>query len=101
MTRRLLPLLLCVVSACAVTPRAQLAAGLRDAGLSQGVSDCMAGRMVDRLSLLQLRRIAGLPKARSSESVDQFLHRLRALKDPEIVGVATSSAALCASGLAG
>ena len=101
MTRRLLPLLLCAALACAITPRAQLAAGLRDAGLSQRVSDCMAGRMVDRLSLLQLRRISGLSKAKSSESADRFLYRLRALKDPEIVGVATSSAALCATGLAG
>ena len=82
-----------------MTPRSQLESGLRDAGLSAAVSDCMAGRMVERLSLLQLRRIAGLPKARSSGSMDQMLYRLRALKDPEIVGVATSSAALCASGL--
>ena len=101
---RHLPLLLALplalaMSSCA-TPRDQLSAGLRDAGLSQRVSDCMAGRMVDRLSLLQLRRIAGLPKAKSSETTDRFLYRLRALKDPEIVGVATSSAALCASGLA-
>ena len=88
------PLLL---TGCA-TPRAQLASGLRDAGLSQRLSDCMAGRMTDRLSLLQLRRIAGLPKAKSSESVEQFLYRIRALKDPQIVGVTTSSAALCASG---
>lgn len=87
-------------TACA-TPRSQLASGLRDAGLSGRVSECMADRMVDRLSLLQLRRVAGLPKAKSSESVDQFLYRVRALKDPEVLGVATSSAALCASGLAG
>ena len=97
---RLLPLLLPLSLVACATPRAQLASGLRDAGLSSRVSDCMAGRMTDRLSLLQLRRIAGLPKAKSSESVDQFLYRVRALKDPEILGVTTSSAALCASGLA-
>jgi len=88
-----------LLAGCA-SPRAQLASGLRDAGLSERLSDCMAGRMTDRLSLLQLRRIAGLPKAKASESTDQFLYRVRALKDPEIIGVATSSAALCASGLA-
>ena len=98
--RLLLPLLALPLLAGCATPRDQLASGLRDAGLSERVSGCMADRMVDRLSLLQLRRIGGLPKAKESESVDQFLYRLRALKDPEIVGVATSSAALCASGLA-
>ena len=96
-----IPLVLLLALAACATPRDQLASGLRDTGLSPRVSDCMADRMVDRLSLLQLRRIAGLPKAKSSESLDQFLYRLRALKDPEILGVGASSAALCASGLAG
>jgi hypothetical protein len=56
--------------------------------------------MVDRLDLLQLRRVAGLPKVSESADLDQALYRLRSLRDPEILGVATSSAALCATGLA-
>lgn len=87
------------LAGCAV-PEARLRAGLVRAGLPRPLSACMADRMVDRLSLKQLMRIADLPKASKSESVEQFLHRVRALGDPEIVGVTTSSAALCATGLA-
>jgi hypothetical protein len=87
------------LAGCAV-PEARLRAGLVRAGLPKPLSACMAERMVDRLSLKQLMRIADLPKASSSESIDQFLHRVRALGDAEIVGVTTSSAALCATGLA-
>src|SRR3546814_7221690 len=61
---------------------------------------CMAGRMVDRLSLLQLRRLSsldGLKGRRIADlTPDQFLNKVRALGDPEILGVATSSAVVCA-----
>ncbi len=86
------------LSACAV-PEAKLRTGLANAGLPRPLAACMAERMVDRLSLAQLMRIADLPRARRAESVDQLLRRLRALGDPQIVAVATSSAALCAAGL--
>lgn len=86
------------LSACAV-PEARLRAGLVNAGLSRPLAACMAERMVDRLSLAQLMRIADLPRAREAESVDKFLRRIRSLGDPEIVGVSTSSAALCTTGL--
>jgi hypothetical protein len=89
-----------LLSGCAV-PEARLRSGLIRAGLPKPLSACMAERMVDRLSLKQLMRIADLPKANGAESVDQFLHRVRALGDAEILGVTTSSAALCATGLAG
>jgi hypothetical protein len=88
-----------LLAGCAV-PEARLRSGLIRAGLSKTLSACMAERMVDRLSLQQLMRIADLPEARGAESTDQFLHRVRALGDAEIVGVASSSAALCATGLA-
>ena len=81
-------------------PEARLRTGLINAGLSQSLAACMAERMVDRLSLAQLMRIADLPEAREAESVDRFLRRIRSLGDPEIVAVATSSAALCATGFA-
>ncbi len=87
------------LAGCAV-PEARLRAGLVRAGLPKPLSACMADRMVDRLSLKQLMRIADLPKASRSESIEQFLHRIRALGDSEILGVTTSSAALCATGLA-
>ena len=77
-----------LLSGCAV-PEARLRSGLIRAGLPRSLSACMA------------ERIADLPKANGAESVDQFLHRVRALGDTEILGVTTSSAALCATGLAG
>jgi len=100
---RLKPILLLPVlalfAACAV-PEARLRAGLVNAGLSQPMATCMAERMADRLSLAQLRRIGDLPYARGERNVQGFLHRMRALRDSEIWTVSSSSAALCATGLA-
>ena len=98
---RRVPILLLVtalLSACAI-PEARLRTGLRNAGLSEAMAACMAERMVDRLSLAQLSRIGDLPRARAAVSVSEFLHRIRALGDPHILGVSSSSAALCAVGM--
>ncbi|WP_432769331.1 MAG: hypothetical protein HEQ22_00925 [Sphingopyxis sp.] len=89
------------LAGCA-TPETRLRTGLVDAGLSQRIAACMAERMVDRLSLLQLRRLGSLSSLKdermSDLSLNQFLRKVRALKDPEILTVTTSSAALCAFG---
>ena len=94
-----LSLSLLALAAC-TTPEARLRTGLVNAGLSQSIASCMAERMVDRLSLLQLRRLGSLSRLKdrrmSDLSLNQFLHKVRALKDPEILTVTTSSAALCA-----
>ena len=58
---------------------------------------CMAERMVDRLSLMQLRRIGDLPYTRAERSVAGFLHRVRALRDPEILTVSSAAAGVCAA----
>ena len=88
-----------VLSACA-TPETRLRSGLQNAGLSKAMSTCMAGRMVDRLSLVQLRRLSALGSLKDREitdlTLDQFFRKVRALKDPEILAVTTSSAAVCA-----
>ena len=91
---------LALLSACSALPEAQVRTGLMRAGLPRPLASCMAGRMVDRLSLIQLRRLGDLPRANTNEPVDKFLHHVRALGDPEILGVTTSSAALCATGFA-
>lgn len=87
------------LSACA-TPETRIRTALMDAGLSQPMAVCMADRMVNRLSLVQLNRLGGLKKLRSQDmrkvTVDEFLRRTRALQDPEILSVATSSAVICA-----
>ena len=88
-----------LLGGCA-TPEVRLRNGLADAGLPNGVAACMAARMVDRLSLLQLRRLAALgslgDRPLRALSPDQFARRVRALKDPEILAVTTSSAVVCA-----
>ncbi len=95
-----LPLLLALSLAACATPEQRVRTGLIEAGLSRPIATCMAERMVDRLSLLQLRRIGRLGDLRDSNvrelTVDQFLRRSRALGDPEILAVMTSSGALCA-----
>jgi hypothetical protein len=94
-----LALVALALSACA-TPETRLRTGLYNAGLSKAMSACMAERMVDRLSLVQLRRLSSLGTLKDKRigdlTFDQFLHRVRALRDPEILTVTTSSAALCA-----
>ncbi|MES2055613.1 MAG: hypothetical protein V4564_06740 [Pseudomonadota bacterium] len=92
----LLPAL--ALAACS-TPETLTRDGLIKAGVPAPIAKCMAGRMVDRLSVLQLRRLSGLGKAKQSRDLEQFLYRARSLNDPEIVRVTTSSAALCAVGL--
>lgn len=90
---------LVLLAGCA-TPEQRVRAGLIDAGLSPPLAACMADRMVERLNLLQLRRIGRLGELRDANvrelSVEQFLHRARALGDPEILAVMTTSAGICA-----
>jgi hypothetical protein len=87
------------LSACA-TPETRVRTALMDAGLSKPIASCMADRMVDRLSLIQLNKLSGLKKLRGQNmrkiTVDELLRRTRSLQDPEILGVVTSSGLICA-----
>lgn len=70
-------------------------------GMGQNRAQCMAGRMVDRLSLTQLWTLRQAMAPRDGESeqargVFRTIKRLKRADDPEIIGVVTSSAALCA-----
>lgn len=64
------------------------------------MAGCMAERMVDRLSLVQLRRLQSLASLRNSHmggmTVDRFLYKVRALEDPEIFMVTSKAALVCA-----
>jgi hypothetical protein len=97
--RTVLGIALVLTLAGCTTPQGPVRDGLMNAGIDRRTATCMADRMVHRLSLLQLRRMAGLGKARESRDLDQLLYRLRSLNDPEIVKVTASSAALCKLGL--
>ena len=100
MIRRLSLILPILALAACASPETRLRSGLMNAGLSAGQSACMADRMVDRLSLIQLRRIASLKNFEKDRlrdmSVDRFLHNIRSLEDTEILTVTTRAALGCA-----
>ena len=76
---------------------------LINAGLGGRTSACMAERMVDRLTLSQLRKLEELrvpSRSAREDSLEDYLHRVRRVGDAEVIAVTTSSAALCATGLA-
>lgn len=83
------------LSACAtVSPEARVRTKLIEAGVKPRVAGCMAERMVDRLSLAQLKKLqslANLPRRADDDagslSIDEVVHRLRALDDPQIGSV--------------
>ena len=93
-----------LLSGCATAiAESRVESALRGAGLGDRTSSCMAGRMVDRLTIDQLRRLEQLrqPSGSAQEaSVADYLDRVRRVGDAEVVSVTASSAALCASGLA-
>jgi hypothetical protein len=91
---------LCLTLAGCATPESRVRTALLNAGLNKPVANCMAGRMVDRLSLWQLNKLRGLQKLRDKKiralSIEEFVKRSRALQDPEILAVISSSAVVCA-----
>lgn len=91
--------LIASLAACA-TPETRVRNGLISAGLSKPISTCMADRMVDRLSFSQIDKLNGLGKLRKRDpgdiSVNEFVKRTKALQDPEILCVVTSSGVVCA-----
>jgi hypothetical protein len=70
---------------------------LLGAGLSERNADSMAHRMVDRLTIGQLRKLEALRG--DKRSIADYLLALRRVNDTEAVAVTASSAALCATGL--
>ena len=93
------------LSGCAqVIAKPRVRSALQDAGLSERNASCMADRMVDRLTIDQLRRLEALGprdgEAKRPASLGEFVQRVRRVGDAEVIGVTASSAALCATGLA-
>ena len=95
----LLPLAL---AACAQPFEGRVAGRLADAGLSRPMAECMAKRWVDRLNVLQLQKISDLSgdlqreRGRGRLTVGRFIERVRAVDDPEVFQVVSTSAAACA-----
>lgn len=68
------------------------------AGLSEGNADCMAHRMVDRLTIGQLRKLEALEGEK--RSIADYVVAVGRVGDAEVLAVIASSAGLCAAGLA-
>lgn len=98
--KRTIAIALLVPLASCATPETRIRTALVNAGLPEPISACMADRMVDRLSLGQLNKLRGLAKLKDSDlqrtTLEQFVNRTKALQDPEILGVVSSSGAICA-----
>ncbi|MBB4613738.1 hypothetical protein [Novosphingobium taihuense] len=100
--RAAVALLALSLAATACTP-SKLAYGkvrsaLVDAGLSDSNAACMADRMTDRLSIGQLKRLQSLQGPK--RGLADYVATVKRLGDAQLLGVTTSAAALCASGLA-
>jgi hypothetical protein len=90
------------LAACAQPFQGRVASRLADAGFSRPMADCMAERWVNRLSLAQLQTISRVAddlareRAEGNLTVSRFIGRIRAVDDPELFTVVSSSAAACA-----
>ena len=89
-----------VLAACTPSKLAygQVKSAMIEAGLSEPTAACMAGRMTDKLSLVQLNKLKKLRG--SNRSLSQFVGAVRKVGDAEALQVTASSAALCSTGLA-
>lgn len=90
-----------LASACStISPEAKVRKKLVDAGVRPELADCMAGKLVRKLSndeLHQLGRVAKLPGEHPGHmSFDELGNRLQALNDPHIVSVVTRVGLGCA-----
>jgi hypothetical protein len=101
--KRFAPSLLAILAlaGCATTsPRERVRAELLSAGLKPRLANCLADRLVDRLSIAELRqlgRAAKLPrKDVGGMSLRELSDRLAAVGDPHIVSVVTSAGIGCA-----
>ncbi len=70
------------------------------AGLSRSLSACMAERMTDRLSVVQLRKLERLGPEEGETAAPMtmaaLLERVRRVGDREVLEVTAGSAAVCA-----
>ncbi|QAY76941.1 hypothetical protein [Sphingosinicella sp. BN140058] len=96
--RILLPALALLLASCSTVAENRISSALTDAGLSEKVSECIAERMVDRLSWDQLRSLGRLSEERTKTKMNlaEFLHHYRGALDPEVYAVMTRAGVSCA-----
>lgn len=89
---------LVATTGCSQIAESRVRSALIDAGLSEKDADCMAGRMVDRLSIAQLRKLEALEGEK--RSLRDYVEAVERVGDAEALAVTASSAALCTTGIA-
>ena len=77
---------------------------LVEAGVNERRAECMAGRMVERLTPVQLWMLRQAMAAQPGEpdkgyGLGELVKRLRRVGDGEVIAVITTSAGLCAIGI--
>ncbi|HSF13493.1 MAG TPA: hypothetical protein VLA50_11030 [Erythrobacter sp.] len=82
----------------------RIEASLVEAGVGEKRAECMAGRMVDRLNVVQLWKLRQGMAAQDGEpesgyGLGELVKRLDRVDDGEAVAVLTTSAGLCALGI--
>ena len=89
-------LLLLALAACA-SPESRVEDALLRAGLSPSVSQCMARRLTDRLSIAQLRKLSAAMEggAGAPLTMAEIERRVDRIGDPQIVSVAASAGIGC------
>lgn len=70
---------------------------LTDAGLSDANAACMAERMTDKLTILQLRKLQALQGEK--RSLSDYVAAVRKVGDPEVLAVTATAAAVCTTGI--
>ena len=98
--QRLAIIAVLALTACAPSKLAygSVKSAMIEAGLSEKNAACMATRMTDRLSLVQLNKLKQLKGEK--QSLSDYVAAVRRVGDAEALSVTASSAALCATGLA-
>ncbi len=98
----LVPILaaLAVLAACSPSRLAypRVKSALVEAGLSDSNASCMAGRMTDRLTLGQLRKLQALKGVK--RTIADYATAVHRVEDRETIEVTLTAAALCTTGLA-
>jgi len=75
----------------------QVKSAMIEAGLSPSNAACMASRMTDRLTLVQLNKLKRLKGEK--RSLFDYVAAVRRVDDAKAIEVTASSAALCVTGL--
>ncbi len=70
---------------------------LTDAGLSDANAACMADRMTDKLTIMQLRKLQALQGEK--RSLSDYVSAVRRVGDPEVLAVTATAAAVCTTGI--